>query len=234
MRFGIAVIGALVIGIPLYVISTALLGIVGKEPWMSICFIANLLVAGVFSYWGIPHLAKKCGTAVNMMAGGVRKIFGMLSLLMGVIILGWAIYNLFYPTKEFESNFRTIGQLGVPIAMITVGWFWLTSKAKTTSWRFPCFVFARIFDPITPLQRQIKYDEPLNSGLAECGLGEVDGGGTSITDDECIEWIGLDIYLADFDDALQFVRLRLRDLGAPRGSVLEYNQDGKEIVLPIN
>src|SRR5260221_2144305 len=151
MRFVLAVIGALVIGIPLYVISTTLLDIVGKEPWMSICLFANLITAGIFSYWGIRYLSKKHWLAVNMVASGVRKTFGMLSLLMGMSILGWAIYNLFYPTKEFKSNFRTVGQFGVPIAMITVGWFWLTSKAKTTSWRFPCFVFAKIIDPITPL-----------------------------------------------------------------------------------
>lgn len=233
MRLALATLGALLIGIPFYVLANSVLGIVGNEPEMSICFVISLLVAGVLSYWGIPHLGRRHGKLVKMMAGTVRKAFGALSLLMGLGILGWAIYNLFYPTEQFRSNLKGVLHFSVPIAMISVGWFWLTSKTKTSSLRFPCFAFARILDPIGPWQRVAKYEEPLSEALRERGFGEVEGGGTSVSEDERIEWVGLDIYLTDFDEALQFTRLRLHELGAPQGSVLEYKKDGEEMILSI-
>jgi hypothetical protein len=94
------------------------------------------------------------------------------------------------------------------------------------------FVFARITDPIPPLERGEKYEDPLDDALKSRGLGEVTGGGSSL-DGGKIEWIGVDLELKNLDDALIFARDTLRRLGAPAGSVLEYKRDEKDLTLPI-
>ena len=100
--------------------------------------------------------------------------------------------------------------------------------------RFPHFVFARIMDPIMPIERGDKYEDPLLDSLEERGLGEVTGGGTQLDKDNKIEWVGIDMQLADLDGAIEFVRRRLRELGAPAGSVLEFKRDGQKVTLPIH
>jgi uncharacterized protein YjeT (DUF2065 family) len=128
MKFVLATIGAFALGIPLYVASTTLLGIVGKEPWMSICLFVSLIIAGIVSYWVIQRIAKKNKSAVNMMSNGVRKTFGVLAMFIGLSILVWCIYNLFSPTPEFKSATKTFFSFGVPLTMIYVGWAWFTGR----------------------------------------------------------------------------------------------------------
>lgn len=234
MRCGLIIIGALVLGIPLYVASTTLLGIVGKEPWMSICLFASITVAGLIVSWMTRRLEAKNRRMLDLIWSGFRKTFGAIALLIGVSILGWVGYNLFSPTPEFRSNYKGVFQLGVPLAMIWVGWIWLTRKRETPPSRFPYFVFAKILDPINALERGAKYHDPLNNALKERGVGEVTGGGTEMTEDGRIDWIGMDIHLVNLADALEFARQRLRELGAPQGSVLEYQEDDKDVVLSIN
>ena len=96
------------------------------------------------------------------------------------------------------------------------------------------FVFAKIYDTVMLIDRGTKYEDPLNELLQEQNLGEVTGGGTMQNKDGSIQYIGVDIELTNLDDALQVSRKKLRELGAPKGSVLEYEQDGKQIVLPIH
>ena len=59
----------------------------------------------------------------------VRKIFGVISLLFGLTIIAWVIYNLFCPTEEFERSYYPILGLAVPIGMVGLGWHWLSGKA---------------------------------------------------------------------------------------------------------
>jgi hypothetical protein len=234
MRFGLIIIGTIVIGIPLYVATSTLLGVVGKEPWMSICLFASLAAAGILCFWATRRLAATHKALLDMMSGGVRKTFGVVALVMGVIILGWFVYNRFSPTPEFKSSYVGLFQLSLPLAMIGVGCMWLMRKPEQVSSRYPHFVFARIEDPIGPLERGVKYDHPLDDALAERDMGEVSGGGEETTKDGHISWIGLDIDLANLTDALEFTRQRLRELGAPPGSVLEYQDGDKKVVLPIH
>jgi len=100
--------------------------------------------------------------------------------------------------------------------------------------RFPHFVYAKIVDPVLPVERGTKYEDPLLESLDAKKLGEVTGGGSQLGKDNKIEWVGIDLQLADLDGALDFVRLRLRELGAPAGSVLEFVRDGKNVTLPIH
>lgn len=85
-------------------------------------------------------------------------------------------------------------------------------------------VFARIEEPLMPLQRGRKYEDPLNRALLQAGLGKVTGGGSVQGTDGTIEWISLDMQLVDLGEALDFVRTKLQELGAPKGSVLKFKK----------
>ena len=70
-----------------------------------------------------------------------RKTFGIFALLIGSAILAWFAYNQFYPTPEFQRNFRSVFQLIVPIAFLIVGWRWLRYEGagiEETSGAFTC------------------------------------------------------------------------------------------------
>src|SRR5262252_5225346 len=58
------------------------------------------------------------------------------------------------------------------------------------------FVFAKILDPIMPIERGEKYEGPLDKMLHEQNIGEVTGGGTMQRKDKSIEYVGVDIELA--------------------------------------
>ncbi len=162
-----------------------------------------------------------------------KTIFGVLALVMGTGIMGWFVYNQFAPTALFKESYHSIFQLGLPLAMIWVGARWLTGRSRAGSHRYAHFVYAKILDPIGPMERGRKYADPLHEALRERDLGEVSGGGVVWTKAGQVEWVGLDLELANLQGALEFTRQRLRELGAPPGSFLEYLESGKDIELPI-
>lgn len=95
------------------------------------------------------------------------------------------------------------------------------------------FVFASLPDPIAPLERASKYEDPLNAALAKAKLGEVTGGGTAQDRSGKILSIGLDIELTDLKTGLPFLKQTLLQLGAPKGGTLEYQHAGKTVVVPL-
>jgi hypothetical protein len=95
-------------------------------------------------------------------------------------------------------------------------------------------VFAKISDDISPTERTSRYEEPLDQDLRDRGLGSVTGGGTMLNKQGDTMWVGLDIELVNLDSALEFTRNRLRELGAPPGSLIEYRIDGQTHSLDIN
>lgn len=96
-----------------------------------------------------------------------------------------------------------------------------------------CQVFARIEDPLMPLQRGRKYENPLNHALMQAGLGRVTGGGSVQGLDGGIEWISLDVQLVDLGPALEFLRAKLLELGAPENTVLKFRKEGTVVAIPI-
>ena len=96
-----------------------------------------------------------------------------------------------------------------------------------------CMVFARIEDPLMPLQRGQKYEDPLNRALIQAGLGRVTGGGSVQGIDGAIEWVSLDIELVDNGPALEFLRAKLLELGAPESTVLKYRSEGAVVAVQI-
>lgn len=59
-----------------------------------------------------------------------RRILGVIALLIGVALIGWFIYNQFWPTEEFKTGFRSIIQLVFSIACLIVGWKWFRYEGK--------------------------------------------------------------------------------------------------------
>ena len=99
--------------------------------------------------------------------------------------------------------------------------------------RADCKVFARIEEPLMPLQRGAKYEDPLNRALAQSRFGRVTGGGSVQGSDGAIEWISLDLELTNLNEALDFVRGKLKELGAPKGSVLKFKKGDVVTTMPI-
>ena len=167
----------------------------------------------------------------------LKKLFGALALLIGTALLVWLVYNLFSPTPQFKRSFSSVFQLGVPIVMLWIGWGWLTAKRQDAGAEvpetYPHFVFAKIMDPISATERGRKYADPLHEALEERSCGKVSGGGTETGNGGRVAWVGLDIELADLEGALELTRHRLRELGAPPGSVLEYQVGDQNVVVPI-
>jgi hypothetical protein len=96
------------------------------------------------------------------------------------------------------------------------------------------FVFAMIRDDVSPTDRRTRYAEPLDQDLKSQGLGSVTGGGTMMSKQGDTMWVGLEIKLVNLDTALEFTRSRLRELGAPPGSVIEYHLEGRTLTLDIH
>jgi hypothetical protein len=97
----------------------------------------------------------------------------------------------------------------------------------------PVFAYAQLNSRILPLDRGDKFEEPLGEALAENGLGEVTGGGTIQAENGEIEFCGIDIDLTDVSKGVPFVCDFLSRCGAPKGSKLEYESNGKRIEVPF-
>ena len=85
-----------------------------------------------------------------------------------------------------------------------------------------------------PDERGEKYEEPLWDMLEREKLGRITGGGTMLNEDQSIAYAGIDLELFNLDTALHATRRKLRELGAPPGSTLEYEVNGTRQSLPIH
>ncbi len=94
-------------------------------------------------------------------------------------------------------------------------------------------VEVKINDPVTSSDRATKYEEPLDAALKEAKVGEVTGGGNSLGKGGKIEWAGIDIEINDIEKGVPLIKQKLLDLGAPKGSSLEYKVGAKKVVVPI-
>jgi hypothetical protein len=96
------------------------------------------------------------------------------------------------------------------------------------------FVFVKIPDPVEPLERGSKYEDPLDEALKKEKVGEVTGGGSQLskpdeTGKAAIEWVGVDVDLTDFEKGLPILKRELLRLGAPPATVVEYERNGKSV-----
>jgi hypothetical protein len=98
--------------------------------------------------------------------------------------------------------------------------------------KHPHFVFAKIWEPVQPIDRGFRYEDPLQAALEQAGVGEVSGGGCAMSEELGVEYAGVDIELATLD-ALDLVKRVLEDAGAPKGSELQYQVDGESRTMPF-
>lgn len=82
----------------------------------------------------------------------------------------------------------------------------------------PVTVIARIYEPIQPVDRGDRYEDPLDAALNGQQIGAVTGGGSQLNDDGAIEFAEIEIELTNLDDGLAVVVEALEQAGAPEGS----------------
>lgn len=94
------------------------------------------------------------------------------------------------------------------------------------------FIYLKIPGNIQPIERGERFEDPLQAMLEEAGLGEVSGGGSSLSDPDAegrrvVEFCGIDIDVADRDAALERLRAFLPESSIPAGTELHYTRDGR-------
>jgi hypothetical protein len=99
--------------------------------------------------------------------------------------------------------------------------------------RFPHLVIARIPEHIEPMDRGARYEDPLQDALATRELGIVTGGGSQLTPTTEIGFVDVELALADLDDAVDVAIRVLEDAGAPVGSTLLFERDGRDAERPF-
>jgi hypothetical protein len=99
--------------------------------------------------------------------------------------------------------------------------------------KFPHPVTARLWEPIQPIARGERYEDPLQAALQKAGLGEVDGGGSQLAANGEVSFAEVAIYLADLDGAVQLTKDTLESAGAPEGSELIFAPEAARAPLAI-
>jgi hypothetical protein len=92
------------------------------------------------------------------------------------------------------------------------------------------FLYIKIPEKIMPVDRGKKYEDPINDLLSQHHLGEVSGGGTMLTKDKQIEYVGLDVDVTDPEKAIPLLVSKLKEIGAPKGTVIEQNEPEKKTI----
>lgn len=93
------------------------------------------------------------------------------------------------------------------------------------------FVTARLNARVQPIDRGDYFEDPLDETLKAMNLGAVTGGGTQLADEPAgIEFCDIEILVNEAgDETLAAIAKRLEELGAPKGSRLIAENDGREI-----
>ena len=91
----------------------------------------------------------------------------------------------------------------------------------------------KINESISTDDRGTKYDDPLGAALKDGNLGEVVGGGNSVNKAGKVEWAGIDLEVTDVQKSLPVIKQKLIDLGAPKGSTIEYHSGGKKVIVQV-
>jgi hypothetical protein len=95
------------------------------------------------------------------------------------------------------------------------------------------FAYAKINMPLKPIARGDLFEDPLDDQLRKAGLGETTGGGALLSKAGEIEYCGIDIEMSDVERAPAFICDALNRRGAPKGSELQFQKDGRKVVLPF-
>jgi hypothetical protein len=83
------------------------------------------------------------------------------------------------------------------------------------------FFYVRIPGDIQPLEREERFEAPLEIALEESGLGSVTGGGSQLGEGTTIEYCGLDVVVSDRVRALALIRKVMQGVRCPQATVIE-------------
>src|SRR5262245_10045020 len=97
----------------------------------------------------------------------------------------------------------------------------------------PILAYAKLNARILPLDRGDRYADPLAEALAGNGYAEITGGGTGQFPNGEIDYCGIDLDLFDVANGVPFICDFLAGRGAPRGSALEYEENGQRVEVPF-
>lgn len=76
-----------------------------------------------------------------------------------------------------------------------------------------------ISEPLGPVDRGGKYEDPLSDALGE--FGEVTGGGSQMGEGDTIAFCGLDVVVNHRERGLKVIRECIRSCGAPPDTIIE-------------
>ncbi len=98
------------------------------------------------------------------------------------------------------------------------------------------YLTARLNARVQPIDRGEYYEDPLDETISAAGVGAVTGGGTQLADEPAgIEFCDLEIRVSNTsNETLSMIIERLEVLGAPIGSKLILDGDGREIPFGVN
>ena len=110
----------------------------------------------------------------------VKGVFGLLALVIGVAILVWCGYCLFFPNEHFHWRLIDIPRLVMPLAMIWVGWRWIRGEAPkgeryTSEITVSLKLSSRDFGTESERQAILDLKHHLEDKLQAEQLGEIDG-----------------------------------------------------------
>ena len=96
----------------------------------------------------------------------------------------------------------------------------------------PELLYVFLPEPLGPIDRGDKYEDPIIDELERLGLGEVSGAGTSLGDERPdgtrpIVSCGIDVDTDDVAATRAALRALLPKLGCPKGTQLQYSVSGK-------
>src|SRR5687767_6850955 len=95
----------------------------------------------------------------------------------------------------------------------------MQKAAEAAQVRGQHFFYVRIPEPLGPVDRGEKYEDPLDDALGE--LGQVTGGGSQMGEGDTIEYCGVDVVVNDRDRGLRIIRQCMHSCGAPAETVIE-------------
>jgi hypothetical protein len=98
----------------------------------------------------------------------------------------------------------------------------------------PELIYVFLPEPLGPMDRGDKYEDPIIDELERLNLGEVTGGGTGMGDEgpdgrREIESCGIDVETGNLDATREALRELLPKLGCPAGTQLQYTLADREL-----
>jgi hypothetical protein len=92
------------------------------------------------------------------------------------------------------------------------------------------YITAQLNHRIQPIDRGEQYEDPLDEMLQAEGLGSVKGGGTAMQESMEIDYVDIEIELSGSpDDAVGRIIAFMEEAGAPKGSKIIIEADGRKI-----